>query len=536
VSRVRIAFALLAVAAAYGFQKTAVIQDLTHRSQVMDGPRAYRVYLPPDYAKSQKRYPVVYWFHGYDAENPERVAVISAYVGTHDLILVDSGPVETTGTYPLYFPELAERIDTTFRTIADRAHRGLTGSGIGGFYAIWQASKCPDLAASASGIGAATEAPVGPRGFDVESALDELYPTLEPVRIRQASSPASIPETLDFHLDAFAHPLPKPPAFSHLDPYPNFGVWNWEVVSDRRWPGFTVFENVSRSGFRSSVREWVPAGGVLANVKLAITSPKIYTPSTAYPVEYIRLRDGFVRRAMQKSDAQGRLVFDLPGEAYEVGVGPAPVIALSGFEIASASWATAGQPVQLRLKFWNKGGAKSSTSILRWSSSSPGVKIAAGASRLYGLAPGESGIVPITCTFERATVSGTRITASDGATSVSLDIPVYPAAEAVVDYRIADGLTPPPYTHPLGEGNADGHAAPGESFAVLLEDAGVWRAAELFTNDVCLDNTARISDSGTRISLPAIHKDCEPGHRIHALARIGMRYFSLEIPVWYRNP
>src|ERR1035437_9327011 len=34
------------------------------------------------------------------------------------------------------------------------------------------------------------------------------------------------------------------------------------------------------------------------------------------------------------------------------------------------------------------------------------------------------------------------------------------------------GDPPPPPTHPLGEGNRDGHAAPGESFAVLLPDAG----------------------------------------------------------------
>lgn len=512
-----------------------MIQDLTHRSQVMDGARAYRVYLPSDYAKSKIRYPVVYWFHGYEAENAERDSAIAAYVGAHPLILVDSGPVETTGTFPLYFPELAERIDSTFRTIADRDHRGVAGAGVAGFYAIWQASKCPDLVGSASSAGAATEAAVGPRGFDLESALDELYFTLDPVRIRQSAASASIPEILDFHMDAFAHPQPKPASFSHIDPYPNFGVWNWEVVSDRRWPGFTVFENVSRGGFRSAVREWVPGGAALPNVKLTITSPRIYTPSTAYPVQYIRLRDGNVRKATQKSDAQGRLIFELTGEEYEVGVGAAPQIALAGFEIAGVPWATAGRPVQLKLKFWNKGGARSATSVLKWTSSSPGVKFSANPTHLYGLAPGESAALTLTCTFERAAVSGVRISAADGAGVLSIEVPVYPAADAVEDYKIADGATVAPYSHPLGDGNKDGHAAPGESFAVLLPDSGSLRAAELFTNDECLDNTARISDSGSRISLPTIRANCEPGHRIHALARIGMRYFSVEIPVWYRD-
>ena len=94
----------------------------------------------------------------------------------------------------------------------------------------------------------------------------------------------------------------------------------------------------------------------------------------------------------------------------------------------------------------------------------------------------------------------------------------------------------PPYARPLGEGNGDGHAAPGESFAILLPDGGALRAAELFTNDACVDNTVRISEGGTRISLPTVRATCEPGHRIQFLARVGLNYFAVEIPVWYRNP
>src|ERR1035441_4876881 len=139
-------------------------------------------------------------------------------------------------------------------------------------------------------------------------------------------------------------------------------------------------------------------------------------------------------------------------------------------------------------------------------------------------------------TIARAAVSGARIVAGDGELRLSIDVPVYPAAAAFADYRIADGLTVPPYSRPLGEGNGDGHAAPGESFAVLLPDAGALRAAELFTNDTCVDNTVRISEGGTRISVPVIRSTCEPGHRIQMLARIGLAYFALEIPVWYRNP
>jgi hypothetical protein len=534
-------FLLILIAAAAAAQPAALVEEQTHRSVVMAGARAYRVYLPPAYRTSRTtRYPVIYWFHGYEAENEARDAALAGYVAAHPVILVDSGPADTTGQFPLYFPELIEQIDKTLRTIADRDHRAVTGSAAGGFLAIWQAAKCPDLVASASSFGAPPEAPAGPRGFDVDTSLADLYPTLDPVRIRQVAAASSLAETLDFHLDAFAHPLPKPAAFHHADPYPNFGIWDWEVVSGRRRPGFTVLENVSRAGFRSTVREWIPAGAALSEVKLSITSPRLYTPAAVYPVTYIRLRDGTVRRANEKADARGRLSFELDGDAYEIGIGAAagaaPVVALSGFEIVGGAWAAAGQPVQARLKFWNKGAARSPTMLLAWESPTPGVKFKTPTGRLSGLAPGESVTLPVTFTIDRPAISGARIVAVDGEARLSIDIPVYPAAPAFADYRIADGLTVAPYSRPLGEGNGDGHAAPGESFAVLLPDAGALRAAELFTNDPCVDNTVRISEAGTRISLPTIRPACEPGHRIQLLARIGLNYFALEIPVWYRNP
>ena len=530
-------FLLILIAVTASAQPAGLIQDLTHHSQVMAGARAYRVYLPGTYAASRTaRYPVIYWLHGYEPENEARDAALAAYVATHPIIVVDSGPAETTGQFPLYFPELIEHIDKTLRTIPDRDHRAVTGSGAGGFLAIWQAAKCPDLIGSASSFGATAEAPVGPQGFDVDTSLTDLYPSLDPVPIRQLSADSSLAEVFDFHVGVFAHPIPKPPAFTHADSYPNFGVWDWEVVSDRRRPGFTVLESVSRAGLRSTVREWMPAGAILPEVKLSITSPRLYTPGAAYPVTYIRLRDGKLRRATQKADVRGRLTFEIDGDAWEIGVGAAPVLALSTFEIAGEAWASAGQPIQLRLKFWNKGAVRSTTRLLQLESPTPGMKFKAPAVRLNSLAPGESVTVPITCTIDHPVISGARIVAVDGDRRLSVDIPIYPAAAVFADYRIADGLTVATYTHPLGEGNRDGHAAPGESFAILLPDAGTLRAAELFTNDTCVDNTIRISEGGVRISIPTVRPTCDPGHRIQVLAHIGLNYFALEVPVWYRNP
>jgi len=42
-----------------------LILDESHESKVFGETRRYRIFLPPDYSTSGKRYPVIYWFHGW---------------------------------------------------------------------------------------------------------------------------------------------------------------------------------------------------------------------------------------------------------------------------------------------------------------------------------------------------------------------------------------------------------------------------------------------------------------------------------------
>ena len=594
----RILIGLLGLAAAvWAFQGARpaaqpISRDVTHRSQVFNASRAYQAVLPPAYPTSQKRYPVIYWFHGYEHPSDEIAAQIAAFVATHDAIVVRVGPADTVGLFPLYFPELADHVDQSLRTIADRDHRGVTGYSMGGFVAFWMAAKYPGLIGSASSFMGATEAPAGPAGFDVEYSLADLYGNYDGVRTRLVTwtrdssrfyhrqlnaiwnfartnhetedfdSPqnaSAIARTLDFHLLAFDHPLLRPPVFNHADAYPNFTVWGWQVTSDRRRPALTVLENVSPAGFRSAVREWVPGGAAIPEVKLSIATPPRVPPGSSHAVTYVRLRDGKVRSVTIKADALGRLNFELDGDAYEVGVGAQPQVALSGYEIEDAAWATAGKPVKLRVQFRNKGPARSGTTAIQWESPNPGVKLETPASRLFALAPGESALLPLTFTVDDPARAVVKIVAVTGAGHLAFDVPLFPAAEPVTDFQIADGRTVNAWQHAVrradirfGEGNGDGHAAPGETFAVLLPDGESLRAAELFTNDACVDNSLRASDSWTgydhvgaaaRYSLPAIRQSCEPGHVVHMLARVvipnapdhRVRYASLEFPVWYRN-
>jgi Putative esterase len=491
-------------------------QERTHPSQVMGGTRSYRVHAPANYATSGKRYPVIFWLHAYEAGDDTRDAQLAAYAAKHDVLIVDSGPAETSGNYPLYLPELADHIDRTMRTLPDRDHRAVSGFGAAGFLALWQASKVPDLIGSASAVSPARSASIGPRGFEADTVLDDLRIDYGFVRTRWFNSDDGLIAALDFHLAAFADPLPKPKLFDHADPYPNFSIWGWEVISNRRQPGYTLLENVSPRGFHSEVREWLPSGAPIPEVKLSVTSAPIFPPRSSHDVTYIRLSDRKIRRSLQRADAQGRLTFELDGGPWEIGIGPEPLVTLTRYEIVDAAWPSAGRPVKLRLTFLNKGGGRSASTVVRWSSPAAGVKVEPASMQVPGLAPGEALAVSVTVTAATAIAGSVRI--NGGQTGI--DVPIYPTAEPAADFKILD------------ESDRDGHASPGERFSLSLPDG----PAELITNDACVDTSVRVVEAGVRYTQAAIRPDCLPGHVIHALARTASRYAAIEFPVWYKLP
>src|SRR3989449_4961384 len=97
---------LLLLSLSVGWAAEPLVLDETHKSQVFHETRHYRIFLPPDYATSGKRYPVIYWFHGWSerynkpvAREPERDYdqgdtgvyggdTIGHFVGNHDVIVV----------------------------------------------------------------------------------------------------------------------------------------------------------------------------------------------------------------------------------------------------------------------------------------------------------------------------------------------------------------------------------------------------------------------------------------------------------------
>jgi endo-1,4-beta-xylanase len=134
----------------------------TFASQIVGGEVSYLVYLPPDYDTNlTKRYPVVYWLHGYGGniragavfvkpldeqiragKAPAMIAVLvngmqgSFYCDSPDGKL----PVDSVIT-----KELIPHVDQTYRTIAKRESRAVEGFSMGGYGAAHLGFKHPEL-------------------------------------------------------------------------------------------------------------------------------------------------------------------------------------------------------------------------------------------------------------------------------------------------------------------------------------------------------------------------------------------------------
>jgi len=133
--------------------------------------RPVLVYLPPDYDKTDDRYPTVYVAHGYTVQvdmwlnrpsflgrnYPEMLDTmfVSREAPPAIVVFVDgwnrfggSQFLDSTGTgrYQSFLcDEIVDWVDTRYRTIADRDHRAITGKSSGGYAAMTAAMMRPDV-------------------------------------------------------------------------------------------------------------------------------------------------------------------------------------------------------------------------------------------------------------------------------------------------------------------------------------------------------------------------------------------------------
>ena len=127
--------------------------SLAGNLQGNDATRDVHVYLPPGYASSSKRYPVVYFLHGYavtadiyvnDVLRIPASTDAAMAAGTREVIVVmpdaftrfggsfySNSP--TIGDWEHFIAkDLVAAIDSRYRTLAKRESRGLSGHSMGG--------------------------------------------------------------------------------------------------------------------------------------------------------------------------------------------------------------------------------------------------------------------------------------------------------------------------------------------------------------------------------------------------------------------
>jgi S-formylglutathione hydrolase FrmB len=131
-----------------------------------DPERDVFVYLPPSYASQpNRRYPVIYFLHGYTATAQAYVdylnipdaadAAIAAGVGEAIIVLPDaytlfSGSMyansPTIGDWESFIADdLVGYVDARYRTLPDRLSRGLSGHSMGGYGTLRIGMKRPDV-------------------------------------------------------------------------------------------------------------------------------------------------------------------------------------------------------------------------------------------------------------------------------------------------------------------------------------------------------------------------------------------------------
>jgi hypothetical protein len=361
----------------------AIIEDKSHYSAVLAGYRNYRVMLPPDYYRSGRRYPVLYWFHGSGGSSVQTTytAEFEEFVNTHDLIIVNVDGTTSQGTswdyglafeystrtqegkaamtgmhFSRYIRELIHVVDSLYRTIPDRDHRATSGQSMGGLMSPWVASQNKDLIGSASMFSPSPDAAMfGPCNKEVCFVNRELYRSLKGIPLRMTMArgdryrqyyleqialwnatdlshfeycevdypdhrAVGISKQFEFHMKEFGRAHPFPVNWDHTDPFTQFSVWNYEIKTERKPSAFTMLEKVTASGLLISSRSYLPDGPIILNETTSILTDSVYKPFGLYGVHDYNRSDKKFQAYQLQADDRGRLALRLEGGGHVLGI------------------------------------------------------------------------------------------------------------------------------------------------------------------------------------------------------------------------
>ena len=254
-----------------------------------------------------------------------------------------------------YIKELIPVVDTRYRTIEGPAHRAVTGLSMGGHMATWVAATNPHLFSSASQF---CHGPsfydVGEPSYQTTVDLKELWRNLRGVPFRHITTDrdylryytedlfrtfygagfgnvyyladychhaaARVDLQVDFHRSHFGQKK-EASCFSHINLYPQFNLWGYQVSSSKQGNGWIYLHDVTSNGLGVYTRQRLPWGRPLAPFDITVTTPDTYVPNASYTVARYDYASGRISTATQVADSQGRLLIGSQGgRGEEIGI------------------------------------------------------------------------------------------------------------------------------------------------------------------------------------------------------------------------
>jgi S-formylglutathione hydrolase FrmB len=191
--------------------------------------RKVSVYLPPGYEKGNKRYPVIYYMHGFTGTDSisssmkvildkgivqQKIRPFILVIASHYTLYEGSfySNSSLTGNWTDFqAKELVEYCDKNFRTIANREGRGLAGHSMGGYGAIKIGMLFPDVFSSVYALSPGLLAFVKEFGPNSDS-----FKELSKIKTREELKKTYYPKVLVAVARAWSPNPAKPPFYCDI--------------------------------------------------------------------------------------------------------------------------------------------------------------------------------------------------------------------------------------------------------------------------------------------------------------------------------
>lgn len=170
----KISILFLLLVSTFSFAQQGIVKEsLSIKSSTLGKEVKYNIYLPADYEKTNRQYPVLYLLHGYTdnetgwtqfGQAPEIAdkVINSGEAPPMIIVMPDAGVTWYMNTFDgktkfedFFIKEFIPYIETTYRIRSKKEFRAVAGLSMGGLGSLLYATKHPDMFTAAAPLSAA---------------------------------------------------------------------------------------------------------------------------------------------------------------------------------------------------------------------------------------------------------------------------------------------------------------------------------------------------------------------------------------------